>query len=123
MHTENEISLRQTLDKFNKLNDSKFSEFLKVCEYNEFSKKDFLLKSGNYNHGIYFIISGAVDLYEFIGGTKYDVIYNSINITEHSATVRAELKAEKSGQFVTFLLVQNTENKWQIITDMATQKK
>lgn len=58
-----------------------------------------------------------------IGGTKYEVIYNSINIAEHSATVRTELKAEKGGQLVTFLLVQNTENKWQIIADMATQTK
>ncbi|WP_108802954.1 Crp/Fnr family transcriptional regulator [Aquimarina sp. Aq107] len=68
MHTENKISLRQTLNKFNELSDAEFSEFLKVCEYNEFTKKDFLLKSGNYNHGIYFIISGAVGLYELIDG-------------------------------------------------------
>lgn len=60
---------------------------------------------------------------EIIGGTKYEVIFNSIDIAEHSATVRAELKAEKGGQSVTFLLVQNPENKWLIITDMATQKK
>ena len=60
---------------------------------------------------------------EVIGGTKYEVVYKSIDIAEHSATVRAELKANKGGQFVTFLLVQNTENKWQIIADMATQKK
>ncbi|WP_159092179.1 nuclear transport factor 2 family protein [Aquimarina sp. Aq107] len=58
-----------------------------------------------------------------IGGTKYEVIYNSINITQHSATVRAELKAEKGGQLVTFLLVQNMENRWQIIANMAVQKK
>ena len=68
MHTENKISLRQTLNKFNELSDAEFSEFLKICEYNEFTKKDFLLKSGNYNHGIYFIISGAVGLYELIDG-------------------------------------------------------
>lgn len=60
---------------------------------------------------------------EVIGGTKYKVIFKSIDIAEHSATVRTELKAEKGGQSVTFLLVQNTENKWQIITDMATQRK
>lgn len=57
-----------------------------------------------------------------IGGKKYKVIFNSIDIAEHSATVRAELKAEKGVQSVTFLLVQNPENKWHIITDMATQK-
>ncbi|UII75160.1 nuclear transport factor 2 family protein [Flagellimonas sp. HMM57] len=60
---------------------------------------------------------------EVIGGTKYEVVFKSIDIAEHSATVIAELKAEKGGQSVTFLLVQNTENEWQIITDMATQKK
>lgn len=58
-----------------------------------------------------------------IGGTKYEVIFKSINIAKHSATVRAELKAEKGGQSVTFLLVQTPENKWKIITDMATQTK
>ena len=60
---------------------------------------------------------------EIIGGTKYEVIFNSIDIAEHSATVRAELKAEKGGQSVTFLLIQNQENEWLIIADMATQKK
>jgi hypothetical protein len=60
---------------------------------------------------------------EVIGGTKYKVVFKSINIAEHSATVTTELKAEKGGQLVTFLLVQNTEKKWKIITDMATQTK
>lgn len=57
-----------------------------------------------------------------IGGTKYQVIFNSINITEHSATALTELKTEKGGQFVTFLLVLNPKNDWKIIADMATQK-
>ncbi|MBS9464368.1 nuclear transport factor 2 family protein [Flagellimonas sp. 389] len=60
---------------------------------------------------------------EVIGGTKYEVVFKGIDIAEHSATVRAELKAEKGGQSVTFLLVQNKENEWQIIADMATQRK
>ncbi len=60
---------------------------------------------------------------EVIGGTKYEVVFKSIDIAEHSATVRAELKAEKGGQSVTFLLVQNMESEWQIIADMATQRK
>ncbi|MFS4445701.1 nuclear transport factor 2 family protein [Maribacter sp. 2307UL18-2] len=60
---------------------------------------------------------------EVIGGTKYELVFKSIDIAEHSATVRAELKAEKGGQSVTFLLVQNKENEWQIIADMATQRK
>ncbi len=58
-----------------------------------------------------------------IGGAKYEVVYKSIDIAKHSATVRAELKTEKGGQLVTFLLVQNAEDKWQIITDMVTQTK
>ncbi len=58
-----------------------------------------------------------------IGGTKYNVIFKHIDIAEHSATVKAELKAENGGQLVTFLLVQNPENKWLIISDMATQTK
>lgn len=60
---------------------------------------------------------------EVIGGTKYELVFKSIDIAEHSATVRAELKAEKGGQSVTFLLVQKMESEWQIIADMATQRK
>lgn len=70
MNTENETSLRLTLNKFNELNDIEFSEFLKVCEYQEFLKKDYLLKSGNYNNGIFFVISGAVGLFELIDGKE-----------------------------------------------------
>lgn len=60
---------------------------------------------------------------EVIGGTEYQIKYKDIYIAEHSATVRVELIAEKSRQLVTFLLIQNSENKWQIIADMATQAK
>ena len=70
MNSENEIALRDTLDKFNALSDKEFSEFLTVCQYKEFSKKEYLLKSGNYNHGIYFVISGAVGLFEQIEGKE-----------------------------------------------------
>ncbi|GAA3521555.1 Crp/Fnr family transcriptional regulator [Aquimarina addita] len=70
MHTKDEISLRKTLDKFNILNDSEFSDFLKVCEYKEFSKKEYLLLSGNYNHGVYFVISGTIGLFELINGKE-----------------------------------------------------
>lgn len=56
-----------------------------------------------------------------IGGTKYWIRYSSIDVAEHSATVRAELRAEKGGQWVTFLLILSPENKWQIIADMAVQ--
>lgn len=70
MQSENEITLRNTLDKFNPLTDMEFQEFLTVCEYKEFSKKEYLLNSGNYNHGIYFVISGAVGLFEQIDGKE-----------------------------------------------------
>lgn len=56
-----------------------------------------------------------------IGGTNYEVFFISLDITQHSATVIAHLKADKGGQMITFLLVQDPENNWKIITDMATQ--
>ena len=68
--SENEIILRNTLNKFNALTDTEFSEFLTVCEYRGFLKKEYLLKSGNHNHGIYFVISGAVGLFELIDGKE-----------------------------------------------------
>ncbi|WP_271406476.1 Crp/Fnr family transcriptional regulator [Tenacibaculum soleae] len=70
MQSKNEITLRNTLNKFNELTDIEFQEFLTVCEYKEFSKKEYLLKSGNYNYGIYFVISGAVGLFEQIDGRE-----------------------------------------------------
>lgn len=70
MHSNNEIVLRNILDEFNILTDSEFSEFFKVCKYTEYLKKDYLLKSGNYNHGIFFVISGTVGLFELIDGKE-----------------------------------------------------
>ncbi len=70
LYTENEIILRNILNQFNVLTDTEFSEFLSVCEYKAFSKKEYLLKTGNYNHGIYFVISGAVGLFELIDGKE-----------------------------------------------------
>lgn len=58
-----------------------------------------------------------------IGGTKYNVTYKNFDVTSHSATVSVELKAEKGGQLITFLLVKNEKDKWLIISDMATQTK
>ena len=65
-----EIDLRTTLDRFHKLSNNEFAQFLEVCTYREFSKKDILLKAGNYNYGIYFIISGVVGLSELIDGKE-----------------------------------------------------
>jgi CRP-like cAMP-binding protein len=70
LYSQNEIILRKTLDKFNVLSDIEFSDFLNICEYKEFAKKQYLLKAGNYNHGIYFLISGAVGLFEVIDGRE-----------------------------------------------------
>ena len=70
MYSQNEIILRKTLDKFNVLSDIEFLDFLNICEYKEFAKKQYLLKAGNYNHGIYFLISGAVGLFEVIDGRE-----------------------------------------------------
>ncbi|TNE55763.1 MAG: Crp/Fnr family transcriptional regulator [Bacteroidetes bacterium] len=70
MYSENEIILRRTLDKYHVLTDEEFSDFLKVCEYKSFSKKECLLEAGNYNYGIYFVISGTVGLFELIDGKE-----------------------------------------------------
>lgn len=70
MLSENEIILRNTLNKYYALTDMEFSEFLTVSEYKEFSKNEYLLKSGNFNYGIYFVISGVVGLFELIDGKE-----------------------------------------------------
>ena len=54
-----------------------------------------------------------------IGGTQYKIDFKDISISDHSATVEVELKSDKGGQVITFLLIQNNEAKWLIITDMA----
>ena len=56
-----------------------------------------------------------------IGGKSYNVIFKTIEITNHSATALVNLKADNGGQWVTFLLIQNQENQWQIITNIAVQ--
>ena len=106
----------------------KAGEERNVAMYNDILHKDFRVIANRYPTPDKTSIIPAENYIalitkEVIGGTKYEVIFNSIDIAEHSATVRAELKAEKGGQSVTFLLVQNPANKWQIISDMATQTK
>ena len=106
----------------------KAGEERNVTMYNDILHEDFRVIANRYPTPDKTSIIPAADYLaliakKVIGGTSYKVIYNSIDIAEHSATVRAELKAEKGGQFITFLLIQNPENKWQIITDMATQKE
>ncbi len=59
-----------------------------------------------------------------IGGTAFQVDFKQIDIADHSATVIAHFKTDDGGgQLVTLLLVLNAENKWQLISDMATQIK
>lgn len=58
-----------------------------------------------------------------IGGTSYQIIYQDVAVAEHTAVVRAELKAETGGQYINLLLVRSPENQWQIISDLATQIK
>ncbi len=106
----------------------KAGEERNVPMYNDILHEDFRVIANRYpTSDKTSIISGAgyiaLITKKVIGGTKYEVIFNNINIAEHSATVMVELKAEKGGQLVTFLLVQNQEDRWQIIANMATQKK
>ncbi len=59
---------------------------------------------------------------EVIGGTKFNVEFKHVEVMDHSAVVVAHFKAEKGSQLVTILLIKNTEDKWQMVTDMAVQK-
>lgn len=70
MYSEKEIILRKTLDKFNPLSDAHFQDFLRITELKQFGKKEFLLESGNYHKGIYFVIEGSVGLFELINGKE-----------------------------------------------------
>lgn len=67
-YTTEESLLRITLNNFHSLTDEEFDQFLEVCEFKEIKRKEFVLRQGNYNHGISFVISGAVGLYETIDG-------------------------------------------------------
>ena len=56
-----------------------------------------------------------------IGGTKFNLIFKDISLVEHSATVQIQLAASKGGQIITFLLIKNAQQQWQIVSDMAVQ--
>lgn len=56
-----------------------------------------------------------------IGGMLYEISFQNIVISEHSATVMAYFKGEKGSQSLIFLLVLDSADKWKIITDMAVQ--
>lgn len=57
-----------------------------------------------------------------IGGTAYTITYHDTNVTKHSATVRATLRASESTMHVTFLIIKTPEGVWQIISDMAVME-
>lgn len=65
-YLDRELLLRETLDKFHKLNTSEFDQFLEVCEFKSYNKKSYLLELGDLNKGIHYIISGVVGLFEII---------------------------------------------------------
>ncbi|WP_299894138.1 nuclear transport factor 2 family protein [uncultured Aquimarina sp.] len=56
-----------------------------------------------------------------IGGTPYKTSILHLDIKGHSATVIALLEAPENSMQVTFLLVKNQENTWQIISDLTIQ--
>lgn len=58
---------------------------------------------------------------EKIGGKKYDTEFLNINVAKHSATAIVLLKNKESSMQVTFLLIKNNEDQWQIISDLAIQ--
>lgn len=123
MKTETEKEIKNVIETFVKAGEER-----NIPMYNAILHEDFRVIANRYptpEKTSIIPAAGYIALLakKVIGGTKYEVIYNKIDITEHSATVIAELKAEEGGQFVTFLLVQNQENKWQIIADMATQQE
>ena len=60
---------------------------------------------------------------EVIGGTKFKIEFEEVDVTNHSASAKVNLIADKGGQFVTFLLIQNDKNEWKIIADLAVQKE
>ncbi|GAA3521547.1 hypothetical protein GCM10022393_39930 [Aquimarina addita] len=106
----------------------KAGEERNVSMYNDILHEDFRVIANRYPTPDKISIISSEDYIalitkKVIGGSKYGIVYESIDIAEHSATVRIELKAKKGGQIVTFLLIQNNENKWLIIADMAIQKK
>ena len=70
MYSENENILRNALKNYHVLNDDEFMDFLEICEFKSFAKKEYLLASGSFNYGLYFVISGIVGLNELVDGKE-----------------------------------------------------
>ncbi|MEO0526162.1 MAG: Crp/Fnr family transcriptional regulator [Bacteroidota bacterium] len=69
MNNQEQI-LRDTLNRFNVLDDAEFYKFINICEFRQYPKKGYLLKAGQYNKGICFVLSGTVGLYRLNDGKK-----------------------------------------------------
>ncbi|MBW1294118.1 Crp/Fnr family transcriptional regulator [Aquimarina litoralis] len=85
--------LKTTLDNFHKLTDEEFHDFSKISEFTSFQKKEFLLESGHYNHGILFITKGILGLYETIETKE---IYTSFFQVSDFATEITSLASQKT---------------------------
>ncbi len=56
---------------------------------------------------------------EKIGGTAYDVKVTSVAVNEHTAAVEVDfMSKEEASMHLFLLLVQNSNNEWQIISDL-----
>lgn len=56
---------------------------------------------------------------EKVGGTSYDISFNVIKITEHTAIVDLLYASEKASDMHKYLvLIQDENNQWQVISDI-----
>ncbi|QCW99431.1 Crp/Fnr family transcriptional regulator [Aggregatimonas sangjinii] len=82
MKAESQI-LRNTLNQFNILTDDEFEQFLNVTDLQQFKKKEYLLRQGNYHSGLFFVIEGVVGLYELMNDKE---VYLDFFLTTSFAT-------------------------------------
>lgn len=62
-----------------KINDHDWQEFSKILEYKEFSKNSFLTKNGEVENYLYFLIEGAVRLFNKFENHEYTLRFNFPN--------------------------------------------
>ncbi len=92
MHLAFQKQLRTTLDQFEVLNDDEFANFLEVCKLQEFKKKDYLLRAGQVNRGIYFVLSGSIGLFEIVHGNE---VYHNFFLPHDFANDLKSLSSEQ----------------------------
>lgn len=68
--SENQWILRQTIDAFEKLSDTEFQAFLALCQPVSFDRNQAVLNAGDYHHGMYFVATGSIGLYELLDGKE-----------------------------------------------------